>query len=156
MYLSAIYIFSGSVCLFGCSKMGKPILGIYKSVTDTWMWKLGDRTLFFCFGNNMVMQFHFWEYINRNQKVILDSRRPLICSSNHWSENFKMLLFNRSLKYFSSIMMFNLFEVKTHLHLDSAEWINTFPNEQWFYRFAFFWRHACDLHISLFRKLQKM
>ncbi len=26
-------------------QIGRPILGIYKSVTDTWMWKLGDRTL---------------------------------------------------------------------------------------------------------------
>ncbi len=25
-------------------------------------------------------QFHFWEYINGNQKFILDSHRPFICS----------------------------------------------------------------------------
>ncbi len=37
LYLWAIYIFPGSVCLFGCSKIGRPILGIYKSLTDTWM-----------------------------------------------------------------------------------------------------------------------
>ncbi len=36
MYLWAIYIFQGSVCLFGCSKIDRPILGIYKSLTDTW------------------------------------------------------------------------------------------------------------------------
>ncbi len=24
-----------------CSRIGKPIVGIYKSITDTWMWKLG-------------------------------------------------------------------------------------------------------------------
>ncbi len=30
--------------LFGCSKIGRPILGIYKSLTGTWMWKLGGRT----------------------------------------------------------------------------------------------------------------
>ncbi len=29
----------------GCSKIGKPFLGIYKSLQDTWMWKLGDRAL---------------------------------------------------------------------------------------------------------------
>ncbi len=39
-----IYILPGSVSLFGCSKIGRPTLGIYKSLTDTWMWKLGDRT----------------------------------------------------------------------------------------------------------------
>jgi hypothetical protein len=30
MYLWAIYIFPGSVCLFCCSQIGRPILGIYK------------------------------------------------------------------------------------------------------------------------------
>ena len=45
MYLWAIYIFPGSACLFCCSQIGRPILGIYKSLTDA--------------------QFHFWEYINR-------------------------------------------------------------------------------------------
>ncbi len=44
MRLSAIYIFPGSVCLFCCRKIcGPPILGIYKSRTDThecrnWDW----------------------------------------------------------------------------------------------------------------------
>ncbi len=36
-------IFPGSVCLFCCRKLCGPILGIYKSLTDTWMWKLGLR-----------------------------------------------------------------------------------------------------------------
>ncbi len=45
MYLWAIFIFPGSVCLFGYSKIGRLILGIYKSLTDTWMWRLGDRKL---------------------------------------------------------------------------------------------------------------
>ncbi len=35
IYLWAIYIFPGSVCLFCCSQIGKPILGIYKSLTST-------------------------------------------------------------------------------------------------------------------------
>ncbi len=54
MYLWAIYIFPGSVCLFGCCKIGRPIVGIYtcKSLTDTWMWKLGGKILLFCFANN--------------------------------------------------------------------------------------------------------
>ncbi len=28
---------------FSCSRIGRPIMGIYKSLTDTWMWKLGLR-----------------------------------------------------------------------------------------------------------------
>ncbi len=43
IYLWEIYIFPGSVCLFCCSQICEPIQGIYKSLTDTWMWKLGLR-----------------------------------------------------------------------------------------------------------------
>jgi hypothetical protein len=35
--LWAIYIFPGSVYVFFCSWIGRPIVGIYKSLTDTWM-----------------------------------------------------------------------------------------------------------------------
>ncbi len=45
MYFWAINIFLGSVCLFFffCSHIGKPILGIYKLLTDTWMKELRKR-----------------------------------------------------------------------------------------------------------------
>ncbi len=35
MYLWAIYKFPESVCIFDCSKIGRPVLRIYKSLTDT-------------------------------------------------------------------------------------------------------------------------
>ncbi len=37
------FIFPGLVCLFCCSQICGPILGIYKTLTGTWMWKLGLR-----------------------------------------------------------------------------------------------------------------
>ncbi len=57
--------------------------GNNKSLTYIWvLWvkELGDRTLSLCFGNKEDTQFHFWEYINGNQKFILYSNRPFICS----------------------------------------------------------------------------
>ncbi len=40
MYLWAIPVM---FCLFGCSKIGRPILGMYKTLTNTCMWKSGDE-----------------------------------------------------------------------------------------------------------------
>jgi hypothetical protein len=40
MCLWAICILPRSVHIFSC-RIGRQILGIYKSVKDTWMWKLG-------------------------------------------------------------------------------------------------------------------
>jgi hypothetical protein len=40
---SSYTLFPGSVCLFYCREICGPILGIYKSLTDTWMWELGPR-----------------------------------------------------------------------------------------------------------------
>ncbi len=82
MYLWAIYIFPGSVCLFGCSKIAHRSWE-YKSLTDTWMWKLGDRTVIILFWKywDQAAHFHFWKYINWNQPSywILTSSSLAVC-----------------------------------------------------------------------------
>ncbi len=49
------YIFPGSVNIFFCRK-GTPLVGIYKKLTDIWMWKLGLRPRN-SFPGNMCFEF---------------------------------------------------------------------------------------------------
>ncbi len=55
VFVSDLYIFPGSVPHISCSRLGRSIVGIYKSLTDTWMWKLGL----------VAAKFLFWEYLFR-------------------------------------------------------------------------------------------
>jgi hypothetical protein len=66
VYLWAIYIFPRSVCLFGCIKIGGQILGIHKSLTDVWIWKLGLRRRSLISGNTKFESFcseEWWGYL---------------------------------------------------------------------------------------------
>ncbi len=63
-FLWAIYILPGSVCLLCWSQKGRPIPGIYKSLTDTWLQELGTRP----------RSFISWEYINRFSIPLLCAR----------------------------------------------------------------------------------
>jgi hypothetical protein len=65
------------------SRIGRPILEIYKSLTDLYE----CRNLKTEHYNSVLeirrlhsAQFHFWEYINGNQTFMFDSHRPFICS----------------------------------------------------------------------------
>ncbi len=52
MCLWAMYIFQGSAHIFSCNRIGRPIVGMYKSLTDTWMRKLRLRPRNSFTGNN--------------------------------------------------------------------------------------------------------
>ncbi len=49
--LCAIDVLSETVHIFSCSRIGRPTLGIHKSLTDTWMWKLGLKPHNYFSGN---------------------------------------------------------------------------------------------------------
>ncbi len=56
--VSDLYIPRIGPHIFGCSKIDRPILEIYKSLTDMSR-ELGDRRIQFCFGNKEAAQFYF-------------------------------------------------------------------------------------------------
>ncbi len=53
VFVSNLY-FPWSVCLFCCRKIYGPIQGKYKSLADTWMWKLGLRPRNSFSGNTLL------------------------------------------------------------------------------------------------------
>ncbi len=78
--------FSPNCHIFGCRKIHRPILEIYKSLTDeiyecsNWETEHFNSVLEIRWMHTHSAQFHLWEYINGNQTFIFYSRRPFICS----------------------------------------------------------------------------
>ncbi len=73
MLMWAIYVFLWPVCLFCCWKIGGPRVGIYRSLTDTWI------------------QFLFWEYLNSNFHAVqfqMSGETSSTCSSLVWAREF--------------------------------------------------------------------
>ncbi len=71
IYLWEIHIFPGSVCLFCCREICGPILGIYKSLTDTCMWELGLRP-------------HNYQKMNTYMRFCVQCHRDGIAASGIW------------------------------------------------------------------------
>ena len=57
MCLWAIYLFPHLVCLFCCRKICRPVLGIYKSLADTWTCECGNRDW-----DRAVLGIHKWNF----------------------------------------------------------------------------------------------
>ncbi len=56
-HLSVSDLYSSRIGLhISSSRIGRPIVGIYKSLTDTWMWKLGLRPRY-SFSGNICFEF---------------------------------------------------------------------------------------------------
>jgi hypothetical protein len=107
MYLWAIYIFPGSIWLFCCSQIGRPILGILyincSQIHECENWE----TEHYNSGKNEAAQIPFWEHINRNQTFILDSHWPFICSADPFTAfcTWRSRIWNEVILKFSVIIM---------------------------------------------------
>ncbi len=68
-FFSERFIYSQDRSTYSCSRIGRPILGIYKSITDLWMWKLGWWPRNFLFWD---ICFEFWVLVLCGVLGILD------------------------------------------------------------------------------------
>ncbi len=72
-------IFLGSVHIFSCSRLSRPIAGICKSLTDTWMWKLGLRPRN-SFSGNFCFAFSLLRLCSEHHHQRTDNKEWHICT----------------------------------------------------------------------------
>ncbi len=119
MYLWAIYIFPWSVHLFGCIKIGGPIVGIYKSLTDTWMYKFGTRPLIFISGNICFLYILYLSTCNGVPLLILEQPTwGILC----WYE------MTHTIHYTSVYIHTSMFYTKKYEH-NSYIFMPIYPNK---------------------------
>ncbi len=94
MCLWAIYIFPRSVSLFCCRKICGPILGIHKSPTYTWMWKLGRRPRNSFSGNGIFVAVQ-WSLQTGSTKTIYS----ILLSDSLCKDNLGVVYVVASLSY---------------------------------------------------------
>jgi hypothetical protein len=87
--VSVLYIFPGSVHIFSCSRIGRSIMGIYKSLADTWMWKLG---LWPCnsFSGDICFEFSVFCLCSACYYMYLETCRLLLVGNIQDAEIFTM------------------------------------------------------------------
>ncbi len=67
---------------FSCSRIRRSIVGIYKSLTDTWMWKLG-----------------LWLRNSFSENICFEFTLLVLCSA--WWDNFVEIVVNRKFLYYT-------------------------------------------------------
>ncbi len=102
MCLWAFYIFPGSVHLFTCCRVGKSIVGIYESLTDTWMWKLG-----------------LWPSNSFSGNSCFEFSLLFLCSLE--TKGKSLLYFNRSFVYISYTKVTNHHSETTRAHINRSK-----------------------------------
>ncbi len=90
----AISIFPGSVHIFSCSRICRPIVRIHKSLTDTWMWTLG-----------------LWPWNSFSGNICFEFSVLCLCSAAHIMFSSRRKLFKLPIRKLIIILIRKLFKI---------------------------------------------